>query len=182
MKVSSWHVGVAAEALTASLFARCGCDVSVQYGADQPEYNLVVVRGERLIKVSVKGSQNGSWGLTQAFLTSADYHRAVEKWLQRHKAQTIFALVQFKGVPVAEMPRVYLASPHEIARRLRETAKGRGDTILYEDTRGGRVLSAPAPLEQIPGWWRISRKRGWRRCSTPLDGDEDPSNRARPCQ
>jgi hypothetical protein len=33
---SSWHVSVAAEAIAAALFARCGYDVSVQYGANQP--------------------------------------------------------------------------------------------------------------------------------------------------
>ncbi len=50
---TSWHVAVAAEAVAASLFARCGYDVSVQYGANQPEYDLIVAEGERLLKVSV---------------------------------------------------------------------------------------------------------------------------------
>ena len=39
--ISSWHVGVAAEAFAAALFARLGYDVSVQYGANQPEYDLM---------------------------------------------------------------------------------------------------------------------------------------------
>lgn len=30
---TGWHVGVSAEAVAASLFARSGYDVSVQYGA-----------------------------------------------------------------------------------------------------------------------------------------------------
>jgi hypothetical protein len=47
-RISGWHVAVAAEAVAAALFARCGVDVSVQYGANQPEYDLVVARGERL--------------------------------------------------------------------------------------------------------------------------------------
>ncbi len=34
---TSWHVGVAAEAIAAAQFARCGIAVSVQYGADQPD-------------------------------------------------------------------------------------------------------------------------------------------------
>ena len=38
LEFSSFHVGVAAEAIAAALFARCGMDVSVQYGANQPEY------------------------------------------------------------------------------------------------------------------------------------------------
>lgn len=57
---TSWHVAVAAEAFAAALFARCGVDVSVQYGANQPEYDLIVSQGERMLKVSVKGSQDGS--------------------------------------------------------------------------------------------------------------------------
>jgi len=65
---TSWHVAVAAEATAAALFARCGYDVSVQYGANQPEYDLIVAKGEELLKVSVKGSQDGSWGLCQGYL------------------------------------------------------------------------------------------------------------------
>ena len=33
-EISPWHVGVAAEAYAAALFARYGYDVSVQYGAN----------------------------------------------------------------------------------------------------------------------------------------------------
>ena len=42
-QISAWHVGVAAEAFAAALFARYGYDVSVQYGANQPEYDLIAV-------------------------------------------------------------------------------------------------------------------------------------------
>lgn len=59
-RIGGWHVAVAAEAVAASLFARCGLDVSVQYGANQPEYDLIVASGEKLLKVSVKGT-TGSW-------------------------------------------------------------------------------------------------------------------------
>ena len=54
--MNSWHVGVAAEAMVAAQFARYGYDVSVQYGADQPEYDLIASRGDEILKVSVKGS------------------------------------------------------------------------------------------------------------------------------
>jgi hypothetical protein len=64
--MTSRNVGVAAEAIAAAQFARCGFDVSVQYGANQPEYDLIVARGDALLKVSVKGSQDGGWGLTQS--------------------------------------------------------------------------------------------------------------------
>ena len=127
------NVSIAAEALAAAQFARCGFDVSVQYGANQPEYDLVVARGDLLLKVSVKSSQDGSWGLTQSFLENADYHGAIDIWLKRHGSRTVFCFVQFKDVPFDQLPRLYLALPSEIARRLRETASGRGDTILYEE-------------------------------------------------
>ena len=55
-KVSSWHIGVAGEAFAAAQFARYGIDVSVQYGANQPEYDLIATKGDKMLKVSVKGS------------------------------------------------------------------------------------------------------------------------------
>jgi len=68
-QVSSWHIGVAAEAFVAAQFARYGIDVSVQYGANQPEYDLIASKREtdQMLKISVKGSQDGSWGLTQKY-------------------------------------------------------------------------------------------------------------------
>lgn len=102
--MKSYHVGIAAEAVAAALFARCGVDVSVQYGANQPEYDLVIAKGEKLLKVSVKGSQDGSWGLTQSFLKNADYQAAIDTWLARHNARTIICLVQFKAVKINRVP------------------------------------------------------------------------------
>ena len=156
---TSWHVGVAAEAFAAGLFARSGFDVSIQYGANQPEYDLVVVAGERLLKVSVKGSKDGSWGLTQSFLKEANYHGAVDIWRQRHKPRTIFCFVQFKEVALDQLPRVYVATPDEVASRLRATAGGRGDTILYEKHSWGPRAHAAGTIEEIPIAWRFSPDR-----------------------
>ena len=158
---TSWHVGVAAEAIAAAQFARCGLDVSVQYGANQPEYDLIVSRGDSLMKVSVKGSQDGSWGLCQSFLRAktADYHTAIDRWLERHRKKTVFCFVQFKAVSVAELPRVYLATPVEVARRLHETAKGRGDTILYETHVWGARAVGAGTRESIPETWRFNPER-----------------------
>lgn len=155
----SWHIGVAAEAIAAAQFARCGFDVSVQYGANQPEYDLMVARGDRLLKVSVKGSQDGSWGLTQSYLKKADYHGAIEQWLNRHGSRTVFCFVQFRGVSLNELPRLYLASPHQVAQRLRETARGRGDTILYEDRTWGVRAVGAGTTERLPETWRFSTER-----------------------
>jgi Holliday junction resolvase-like predicted endonuclease len=73
----SWHVATAAEAVVAAQFARCGWDISVQYGANQPEYDLVAVNGDRMLKVSVKGSKDGGWGLTQSYISNANDLRRI---------------------------------------------------------------------------------------------------------
>ena len=156
---TSWHVAVAAEAIAAGLFARCGYDVSVQYGANQPEYDLIVADGECLLKV--KGSQDGGWGLCQSYLTpkKADYHAAIDRWVARHKPRTVLCFVQFKGVEPTAMPRVYLATPAEVAQRLRESAKGRGDTILYERHSWGPRARGAGTVEEIPSRWQFSPQR-----------------------
>jgi hypothetical protein len=157
--ISSFHIAVAAEAFAAGLFARCGLDVSVQYGANQPEYDLVVVKGDKLMKVSVKGSQDGAWGLTQSYLEKANYHGAIDAWLSRHKPRTVFCFVQFKDAGIDQLPRAYLATPLDIAARLKSTANGRGDTTLYEDHRWGPRAHATGTVEQMPAQWRFSPRR-----------------------
>ena len=157
--ISSWHVGVAAEAFAAALFARYGYDVSVQYGANQPEYDLISVSGDRMFKLSVKGSQDGSWGLTQGFKKGCDYHEAIDRWLAAHHKKTIFCLVQFQNTSPNEMPRIYLASPEEIAQRMNETAGGRGDTILYENHTWGPRAAGRGTTDRIPDEWMISADR-----------------------
>ena len=158
-RISSWHVATAAEAITAAQFARFGFDISVQYGANQPEYDLIVARADEMLKVSVKGSQDGGWGLSQSLLRDADYHGAAALWLARHKPKTVLCLVQFKGVDDFALPRCYLAWPGEIADRLKQASGGRGDTILYEDyVRGPRAKGA-GTREQLPTAWRLSRER-----------------------
>ncbi len=159
---SNWHVATAAEAIAAAQFARLGFDVSVQYGANQPEYDLMITDGTRTMKVSVKGSQDGSWGLTQSHLRragKANYHGAIDAWLSRHKPRTVICLVQFRGVSPDEMPRIYLATPGEIAARLREASGGRGDTILYENHTRGPKAAGAGTTERVPDAWRLSAVR-----------------------
>ena len=131
----------------------------MQYGADQPEYDLIVARGDRMAKVSVKGSQDGAWGLTQSFLKNADYHGAIGTWLKRHGAKTLFCLVQFKDVSVDGLPRMYLARPQEIADRLKESAAGRGDTILYEHHTWNARARGAGTVDQVPDSWRFTGGR-----------------------
>lgn len=151
--ISSWHVGVAAEAFAAALFARLGYDVSVQYGANQPEYDLIAVSGDKMLKISVKGSQDGGWGLTQSYKKGCDYQEAIQKWLSNHYKKTIFCLVQFKGTEDHEMPRMYLAAPVEIAEVLKKSAGGRGETILYEYHEWGPRAAGRGTIDRVPDEW-----------------------------
>lgn len=157
--MNSWHVGVAAEAIAAAQFARYIYDVSVQYGANQPEYDLITVSGDKMLKISVKGSQDGSWGLTQSFKKGHTYHEAVQEWLSRHHKKTIFCLVQFKNVDDSQLPRMYLASPEEIAEVLCKEAAGRGDTILYEHHEWGPTAKAYGTVDKLPESWRFTKER-----------------------
>lgn len=162
LKWKSWHVATAAEAFVAAQFARFGYDVSVQYGANQPEYDLMIAEGERMLKVSVKGSQDGGWGLSQSQLSKikkADYHGAAERWLERHRPMTALCLVQFQGVPDDQLPRAYLAWPRDVADRLKSASGGRGDTILWEDYLRGPKAAGAGIRETLPTEWKLTRGR-----------------------
>ncbi len=156
---NSWHVATAAEAFSAGQFSRFGWDISVQYGANQPEYDLVAVSGDRTLKISVKGSKSGGWGLTQSFLKDANYHAAADAWLDRHSLKTVFCLVEFKGVEPDAMPRMYLALPTEIAAWLKAAAAGRGDTILYERHIWTDRAHAAGTTDSIPSNWKFTEAR-----------------------
>ena len=162
-KLTPFHVEVSSEAIAAGQFARLGYDVSVQYGANQPEYDLIISKGDdKLYFVSVKGSQDGSWGLTQNFLTKgkADYKDAIDKWLQKHSSKTIFCFVQLQNVPIDILPRMYLATPKEVAKRLKETANNNGATILYENhTWTRKNAMGIGTIDKIPDSWKFSKER-----------------------
>ncbi len=158
-KMSSWHVGVAAEAFAAAQLARFAYDVSVQYGANQPEYDLIAVSGEKMLKISVKGSKDGDWGLTQKFKKGRTYHEAIEEWLNGHHKKTVFCLVQFEDVEDTQLPRMYLATPQEIAEVLHKQANGRGDTILHENHVWGPTAEAYGTVDKIPAEWEMTKER-----------------------
>jgi len=160
--MNKFHVSTAAEAIAAAQFARFGFDVSVQYGANQPEYDLIVANGAQLLKVSVKGSQDGGWGLSQNELKragNADYRAAAERWCARHKPLTVLCFVQFKGVADNELPRTYLAWPQEVRTQLQSASGGRGDTILWENYRRGPRAAGAGTTERIPDSWKMTRTR-----------------------
>jgi hypothetical protein len=90
------RVGVAAGGFAAGLLAHSGYDVLVQYGANQPDYDLVATKANRVLKVSGKGSQKGGWGLTQSYVKHANYLGAVDSWLPKQSTVDVFILVEFE--------------------------------------------------------------------------------------
>jgi len=158
-RIKTYHVAVAAEAIAAAQFARLGFDVGIQYGANQPEYDLTITKDEKLLKVSVKGSQDGGWGLTQSYMKNKDYHGAIGIWLSKHKEKIIICFVQFQDVEINSLPKVYLATPEEVAKRLKESVKGRGETILYMDHTWTKQGAGYGTTEKIPEGWEFTEKR-----------------------
>lgn len=157
--MNQWHVATAAKAIAAAQFSRCGWDVSVQYGANQPGYDLVVVKKSLILKVSVKGSQDGGWGLTQAHMKEGNYHRAADIWLAKHASDTVLFFVQFKGIDIGQLPNIYLARPSEVAERLKAAAAGRGDTILNENHTWTSRAVGTGTTDRVPDHWRFSNPR-----------------------
>ena len=162
-----WQVTVGAEGIAAAQFARCGFDVSVQSGRDKPSYDLVVAKSGNLLKVSVKGSDDGSWALTQPYLKRvtdlygrrANLLGAIDQWRDHLGSRAICCLVQFQDASIDELPRIYLASPHEVAQKLKETVERLGISTLferYEWTPGGE--GSPA-TEALPSTWAFSESR-----------------------
>lgn len=155
----AYHTSVAAEAFAAAVFSQAGFDVSVQYGPNQPEYDLVVSAGTQFARVSVKGSQNGSWLLATKFYRSEEgYPKAISRWLESHRGLLLYCLVQFRGVPLGDCPRTYLATPQEIALELRKARNGIGGTVLWEDHGFTRGVAA-GTVSQIPKAWKFSAER-----------------------
>lgn len=153
------QISVAAEAVAAAQFSRCAFDVSVQYGANQPGYDLIVAdKDAHLLKVSVKGSQDGAWALAQNFLADANYQTAIERWFAKQSADVVFCFVQFIGTALNELPRVYLASVQEVAEALRVAKNGRGEVVLYENYTFIRGPYAGS-TDKLPSNWSFSGQR-----------------------
>jgi Holliday junction resolvase-like predicted endonuclease len=157
--LNSFQVAIAAEAFAAALLAQAGCDISVQYGANQPEYDLIASRGNRFRKISVKGSQDGGWVLAAGYKKGRDYHGAIAEWASRHKdPSVIYCFVQFKGVPFGALPRVYLARIDEVGQYLKASRAGQGYTSLRERYEWASGV-AKGCTDLIPAAWVFSESR-----------------------
>lgn len=159
MKMTPYQVAVAAEAFAATVLSHAGCDVSIQYGANQPGHDLVATRGNRAVKVSVKGSQDSGWGLIQSYKEEGvNYAEAADRWCAKQRQEIVFCLVQFDQVPLGGAPRVYLAWPEEITAQLKQSRGGRGSTILYEN-RTLKKGEAAGVTDKLPDNWKVSMQR-----------------------
>lgn len=75
-----------------------------------------------------------SFLLTLGYKRESAYQQAADFGYQTYR-KDVFCFVQFNGVNLKEqqLPRVYLATPFEVAQRLKESRNGLGETTLKED-------------------------------------------------
>jgi hypothetical protein len=167
VKPGSWPITVGAAGIAAAQFARCGFDVMMQAGPDKPWYDLVVTKGGNLLKIGVKATEDGRWRLAESYLLRAahanprtpDIHHAIRMWLDTHGERTMYCLVQFEGVSLNQLPRIYLATPAEIARRMRETVERKGEPVLYEQYDWTSADTGFTAVEALPSSWMFSMER-----------------------
>ncbi len=155
---TQYHIKIAAEAFAAGLLAHACYDVLIQYGADQPTYDLVVGKGGKLAKVSVKGTQLAGWTLAGNYVRDANYHRAADEWLEAQGKGLIFFLVSFFKVPLGKCPDCFVATASEIANHLKTQRGGKGHgslSLKHIWTRGEGVGTTDATPES----WRFNLER-----------------------
>jgi len=156
--MSARQCEIAAESYTASLLARAGFDVLVQYGANQPDYDLVAEKDGRFLPISVKGSQDGGWMLAVRYVKpGVNYLEAIQAWLAAQRDDIVFFLVQFVNVGIDESPRVYVARPPEMASYMSSQRYGQGHGSLQEDFRRDHPKSKYN--HTMPTEWRFSESR-----------------------
>lgn len=150
------QVSVAAEAQAAAVFAQSGYSVFVQYGANQPGYDLAVSDNKKTILVSVKGSSNGGWMLTTK-RPEGTYESALDEW-EKKNASFVFFYVQYQGISVGSMPRMYAALGAEVADHQRIGWWGDLGLSLIEAktiTRGPKK----GQKQCIPASWEVTEAR-----------------------
>lgn len=166
-KPHSWPIAVGAAGIAAAQFARCGFDVMMQAGPDKPWYDMVVTKAGNLLKVGVKASEDGCWHLAESYLLRAahansrkpDVPHAIRMWLDTHGERTVYCLVQFEGVRLDQLPRIYLATPADIARRMREIVDRKGQPVLYEQYDWTSPETGFTAFETLPSSWLFSMER-----------------------
>lgn len=163
----SWRqISAAAENLAAAQFSLFGFDVLEQAGRARFVYDLGVATSGGMMKVLVHGSLDGFWDLVEPYLegspslktSKAEYHRAIDLWLERHGSRVMCCLVKFESEDLRRAPRIYLARASEIADKLHEITEYFAFPALCEeyevvDSYGSRRV------ESLPEKWRFSQAR-----------------------
>ena len=149
---------IAAEAYAASILARSGYQVSVQYGANQPDYDLVAEKERRILLVSVKGNKDGGWPLAVSYKKAdVSYLQAIDNWEADQRKDIVFIFVQFLNIPLTSAPRVYVARADEVATYMKTQCDGKGHGALWEDVRRDHPKSKYS--HAIPKVWEFSQNR-----------------------
>ena len=78
--------------------------------------------------------------------------------LEQDGDHSAVCLVQFQGVPVNQLPTVFLATPHEIAAKLKSAAGSNGSKVLYLDYTRTRGANAGV-RDFVPAEWLMTRER-----------------------
>jgi hypothetical protein len=130
----------------------------MQYGTTQPDWDILATKGLRILKLQVKGSQDGGWGLFQNHIRNADYHGALDEWIQVQKPDVVYFLVQFSKVGVGEAPRCYIAKAAEMVAHMRTTRAGHAYTSLGEKYVWSRGIGA-GHTDMIPPSWVATQTR-----------------------
>ncbi len=150
------QTAVAAEAFAAGIFAQSAYSVFVQYGANQPGYDLLVSNEVKAMPISVKGSTNGGWLLTTK-KAEGTYGEALDKWIQKN-SDYLFCFVQFERVQVGEIPRIYIAFGDEVGNYLKTAYFGDLSLSLWE-YYSPKVGINKGKVQQVPKHWIASKER-----------------------
>ena len=150
------QVAVAAEAQAAAVFAQAGYSVFVQYGANQPGYDLAVSSEHKTAQVSVKGSSDGGWMLTTKH-PDGTYLEALDLWKNKNE-RYIFFYVQYQGISVGHLPRMYIALGHEVAAHALTGLWGGIALTLIENKT---LMRGPkkGQTQCVPPAWQLSEQR-----------------------
>jgi hypothetical protein len=163
-KIDNNRVANAADGDVIARLAFLGFDVFTQRKSNLKRYDLLAVDDRDVsLKISVKGSRTGGWVLRTSIGTknekgNADYHAAINEWeKEQNEPGIVFCFVQYKGVGPDQRPRMYLATPKEVAAHLKAQANGRGYGALFEHHVWTAQSQAGAWfVDKIPEHWRFS--------------------------
>lgn len=155
----SHQIADAAVAVVLIQFIRCGWEVSPRQRNSCSMHDFSAQQEERLLRVSVKGSVDGSWGLTHSHLNGRDFHAAAEAWLSRQPHATVVCFVRFQHLGLSDHARIYLARPGEVAALLKSTAGGGGRASLHEQHTWRPGTRAAGTTDRLPTQWRFSSHR-----------------------